>query len=166
MSAQVSNMSAQISRTRISKDDFEEAAKYLQAMRGGQSTVVKRALLIAAIIAYARPFSNNEDSKGNRATPILKARPSKLLTTQEKDLHGKLLTLRNEALAHSQYDRKAIKRLNGSSGGFVMQGRAFDILSESIDYITFESLCSKMERHCVNQLFDLNRKLSAHEAKP
>ena len=166
MSAQVSNMSAQISRTRISLDDFAEAAEYLQAMRGGQSTVVKRALLIAAIIAYARPFSNNEDSRGNRATPILKARPSKLLTAREQDLHGKLLILRNEALAHSQYDRKAIKRLSCSSGGFIMQGRPFDILSESIDYTTFESICSRMKRHCVDQLFDLNRKLSAHEAKP
>lgn len=166
MSAQVPSMAAQMNRARISKDDFSEAAEYLNAICNRYPLAVKRALVLSAIVAYVRPFTKNEDSKGNRATPFFKANPSRTLNQSEHELHTKLLALRNEALAHSQYDRKPIKRVSGSSKGFIMQGRPFDILSESIDYTLFRSLCSKMEELCVNQLFDLNRKLSALEAKP
>ncbi len=160
----VSSMLAQMSRTRISKDDFTEASEYLNAMRGRQAVVVKRALLFAAIVAYARPFTENEDKLG-RATTFLKASLSRILNQSEQAQHDKLLSLRDEALAHSQFDRKPIVRVRGSSSGFLMKGRPFDILAEPINLELFGSLCSKMERHCVNQLFDLNRKLDALKSK-
>lgn len=62
MSAPTSKLDAQFNRTHISQRDFEEAADYLNADDPSQSDTVRRALLLAAIVAYARPFTKNEDS--------------------------------------------------------------------------------------------------------
>ncbi|MEW6325160.1 MAG: hypothetical protein AB1515_07210 [Nitrospirota bacterium] len=153
-------LDAQFNRTRISEDDFSEAEDYLSAIRPKQDITIQRALLLAAIVAYARPFTKNKDGSGDRSAPYLQASPTKMLTPEEQLLHRKLINLRDEALAHSQYDRKAVRRTSGSAKGFVMQGRLFDILSENIDRGTFHAICSKMKRHCNNKLFALNRKLS------
>lgn len=166
MTTPTTKLAAQFNRTRISESDFSEAEDYLSAIRPEQDMTVQRALLLAAIVAYARPFTKNEDGSGNRAAPFLQASPTKILTPNEQVLHRRLIALRNEALAHSQHNRKAVARVNGSAGGFVMRGRLFDILSENIDRKVFHLLCSKMKRHCINKLFALNRELSNIETTP
>ena len=105
----ISKLTAQFNRTRISLGDFTEAEDYLSANHAEQSTTVKRALLVAAIVAYARPFIGNNGGSDDRATPLLQARISKIFTTpSELSLHETLISLRHQALAHSQYERKAV----------------------------------------------------------
>ena len=167
MSTRTVKLVAQFNRTRISEGDFSEASDYLMsASHQKQSMTVQRALLLAAVVAYVRPFTKNEDGAESRATPFLQASPAKILTEEEHALHKRLMALRNQALAHSQYDRKAVARINGSAAGFLVQGQLFDVLSEKIDRTMFLSLCSKMKRHCNNKLYALNREITSIEAAP
>jgi hypothetical protein len=166
MSTPTSKLAPQFNRAHISERDFVEAADYLNADDPSQTATVRRALLLAAIVAYARPFTKNKDASDDRATPFLQARLSKIFAQAELSLHKRLISLRNEALAHSQFERKAVGRISGSDGGFAAQSRSFDILSEQIDRALFLSLCRKMKRHCVNRLFALNHEVSSLESEP
>ena len=156
-------LNAQFSRTRISKWDFEEAESYLQALRARRLPVLRQALLVAAVVSYCRPFTQNEGPIEARATPQLSVGLSKLFSSAEKELHERLLTLRHQALAHSSYTRRPVGRVSGSSRGFVMARRPFDILSEQLDTKLFSTLCVKLIEHCENKLFELNRELVRRE---
>lgn len=152
-------LNAQLSRARISKWDFDEAESYLQALRAGRDPVIRRALLMAAVVAYSRPFTNNELGVEERATPKLSVSASRLFLPHEHELHERLLALRNEALAHSSYARRPVGRVSGRANGFVMSGRPFDLLSQHIDTKLFAVLCTKLAAHCEDKLFQLNRQL-------
>ena len=159
-------LTAQFNRVHLSLRDFEEAAEYLKAYRPRRQQVIKRALLLAAIVSYACPFSNNEREVPAKATSLLSVNLSRVLSSKELAMHQKLVNLRNEALAHSQYTRRPLARISSSESGFAVQGRLFDLLSESIDVEVFLALCEKMKGYCTTKLFELNRVLYGVENAP
>lgn len=109
----VQQFRAQLHRARLSSDDFAEAADYLAVISTAADDVHRRALLTAAVVAYARPFTNNSSGVEVNATPQLSVRLSKLFSQQEQQLHDELLALRNEVVAHTEYKRKPVKRIQG-----------------------------------------------------
>jgi hypothetical protein len=154
------NMEAQFNRTYISMLDFIEAEKYLQEFDptwSGNATLsdnLKRALLVAAITAYARPFSGN--SNHDLATNAPPLDPKKVLKEQWAfELHENILRLRHAAIAHSDYEMKAAAKTVSLNSGFVVQVTTFDILSEMIDVEYFRGMCILMHKYCLNKLFEL-----------
>jgi hypothetical protein len=152
---------AQFSRVHISERDFAEAKEYLRTLQRRSLEPVRRALLLAAIVAYARPFSINETSPVHEATAQLPINLKRELTQDEFALHGRLMKLRNEALAHSQYSRKPAGRVMGTATGYLVQFRGFDVLLESIDRKLFEDMCNKLMQFCNRKLFELNNMLES-----
>ena len=154
-------LEAQFNRAHISRKDFEETQEYLSSFRSRHRYPLKRAILLAAIISYCRPFTASRGGTHNKATSVLSGNPRSILSKQEYLLHDKLLSLRHEALAHSSFDRKPTGRVTAIGTGFLVQSRPFDLLSESIDVKLFRSMCEKMKNYCIDRLFDLNRHLES-----
>lgn len=132
---------AQFHRTNLSEEDFTEAKKYLMCFEQKliDSEIIKRALLFAAIVSYARPFLVNEsDPKAVRQLPI---NENQILSEDELEFHNRIISLRNQALAHSQYTRKPVNWSNGSENGFSCRASSFDLLSENTDKEQFLLYC-------------------------
>jgi hypothetical protein len=159
MSSTSAKLDAQFNRVHISLRDFAEAKDYLDALKGRRHFSVKRALLLAAVISYARPFTQNEKSPSLKAVSQLPVNASKELDAVEHDLHTRLLALRNQALAHSEFSAKPVARVMGTSRGFVSSAMPFDLLSQRIDLTLFRSMCVKLEMYCHSKLFELNHRL-------
>lgn len=70
---------AQFNRAYISEKDFIEASEFLAAYRSRHSAPVRRAILVAAIVAYSRPFTANNGGASKRATPMLIGSPKRIL---------------------------------------------------------------------------------------
>jgi len=159
-------MEAQFSRAHISKRDFEEAQDYLRAFRDEYPDSVKRALLVAATVSYARPFTENDPGDKRQSTATLAIRLKKLLTPEEISLHEKLIAIRHEAVAHSAYLKKAAKRVSGVDSGFLVKAKPYDILAEPIDRQLFLALSTKLANHCFDSMYALNKKLSSGAGEP
>src|SRR5688572_7042976 len=117
------HLDAQFNRTNISHKDFDEAEKYLTAYDETWPEVVQQALLTAAVIAYARPFRRSET--GNASTPFLPAGAVRALTFKQQELHQSILNLRDQAVAHSDFSKKATRRVRSFSTGFVTMSKPF-----------------------------------------
>ncbi len=146
-------MEAQFNRAHISERDFEEAYTYLSSYTEDLPDPLRRALLVATIISYARPFLSSDGGSAGQATETLSGNPGKILTKEENSLHKRVLTLRNEAVAHSDYKIKAVSRVQALETGFLTQSRLHDVLSERIDINLFLSITKKMKQHCISVLF-------------
>lgn len=152
-------LQAKVKRANISRKDFAEAEAYLRAYRDELSETLRRALLVAAILAYARPFTSNDSGPKGLATVRLTGNPKRILSREEFRLHERILGLRNEAVAHSDYDRKPtwfIERLWRSSR---TRSKPFDVLAETLPIDTFLAMCMKMWNHCTGTLYRLGREL-------
>lgn len=146
-----------LNRANISIKDFEEAKNYLEAYNTTLSDTLKRAVLVAAIIAYARPFTINKGGDKKMATSTLKAKPEKKLEKRELELHKKIIDLRNRGVAHSDYDLRPTRIVEKRKHGFLTVSQGFDVLSQDIPIETFLSICEKMKTHCIEALFNLGR---------
>jgi hypothetical protein len=146
-------------RTHISRDDFARARRFIKGARPYDvASTEYEALLIAAVIFYARPFSNNERKADAQSTPRLadKLVPFK---GEELKLHKRILLLRNRAVAHGE---SAFNRVQfvppftavEGEGGFATWGQTWHIASERLDLDKFEHIADEMIRRCVNHLFD------------
>ena len=112
-------LEAQLNRTNISSKDFSEAEDFLNAYRDDLSETLRRALLVSAVIAYVRPFSSNSGGSKRLATGTLVGSPKSILGSEEFRLHEKILGLRNEAIAHSDYDRRPTRFVQSIGRGFL-----------------------------------------------
>ena len=111
------------------------------------------------MVAYARPFTNNSSGVEVNATPQLSVRLSKLFSQQEQQLHDELLALRNEVVAHTEYKRKPVKRIQGSATGFSMTVKIFDIVSVPLDMYLWSGMCGALRGHCFQAMMELNSKI-------
>lgn len=148
---------AVFNRANISIKDFEEAENYLKEYSTEHSAVLQRAVKVAAIIAYARPFTINKGGDNSLSTPTLKARPDRILDERELVLHKRVIELRNKGVAHSDYELRPTRIVEKRKHGFLTVSQGFDVLSENIPIDQFLSICDKMKRHCVGVLFNLGR---------
>jgi hypothetical protein len=132
----------QLHRFSISLHDFEEAKRFLsEALQHKVSSIPYEALLIAAIIYFARPFSHN--SKDKRLKDISKIEIDSFIdiSPAERSLYDELMNLRNRCLAHAEFQYYPIS-INEKTG--VMRGRRFSILDSHIDIKAFSDLLEKL----------------------
>jgi hypothetical protein len=154
---------AQFNRAFISSGDFAEAEEYLDVYHADLPDTFRRALLVSAIVAYARPFTLNNGGAEGLATSTLMGKPKQILGNEEFILHEKILRLRHEAVAHSDYDRRPTRFLERVKRGFLVRSLSFDVLSETIDIAIFLTMCTKMRNHCTDTLFRLSPNLGFEE---
>jgi hypothetical protein len=158
-------LNAQLNRALLSAGDFGEARdclRYFQTLDlSATDVVVQRALLTAAVIAYCRPFSGNEAH--DMATEQVAVKLKALFSDEQWVLHGELNALRNEAVAHSDYDRRPVGRTHGSLTGFSIWGENFDLLREGLDVAKWEQMCERLAGECFRRAMAINRQLTLLE---
>ena len=95
----------------LDSHSFSEAADYCACLERAPEAdrIERRAFSLAAIIAYARPFSGQRDEHGNREPRSRLKLYRRVLKHDEKylELHRHVLSLRSEYAAH--YDAKRAK---------------------------------------------------------
>ena len=133
----------QFHRAALSFIDFIETTEYLRELRNDHSYIAYRAILTAAVVSYVRPFSNN----GYHPKASEMATLPRSLTTDERALHEKLLTLRNTVVAHTDFKALPAKRTGGDQNGWGVSTKEFDIRKAGIDLPTFHALTQKQIEH-------------------
>lgn len=115
------------------------------------NTTVYEALLFAAIACYYRPFSPNEKGANPPALSHLRIEDFPALSEQEQALHESCKTLRNKALAHSEFTFNPT-RLCETTG--IIASKPFSLLSQPFDIESFVQLVSKLELACHHKRAD------------
>lgn len=149
-----------VKRTQISRDDFADAKRFIDAARKNASDSIEyEALVQAAIIAYARPFSGNErgqDSPSDRnLDPAVVA-----LDGEDRILHDRIITLRNKAVAHAASVNNPVEILPLKSeatitDGFSTQSHRWSAAREQIDLDAFHRIADAMVYRCTDHLLDI-----------
>jgi hypothetical protein len=91
-------------RLLLSIRDLEEAGSFVLRLRKGSDAgaaldpVAQKALQIALVVSYCRPFSTNQ---GPGVSKTLPPEVIKRLTPEQRALHSRLKALRDEEFAHS-----------------------------------------------------------------
>ena len=139
-------------RFSIAAHDFERAIQFAtEALKQPANSIIYEALLFAAIVSYWRPFSPNELSSTAEATKRLSIEQLGVtLTAEEQDLHDRCKRLRNEALAHSSWERNPT-RLRESG---VVASRIFSLLSPPFDVRALLHLAETLRVACEHQRAD------------
>lgn len=146
-------MRADFNRAIISEYDFEEAETYLVEYQNASSDIVRKALLVAAVIAYARPFTNNEKKKSPDASPKVSFLFDHLLSDEQQSMHNRLLTLRNKAIAHSEFSRNPVSLGNVQKDGISFKSEPYQILNEDISLTEFLALCKRRKKQAIDTSF-------------
>ncbi len=137
----------EFNRYTISLADFEKASECVaEARKRLPNDLVFEALLFMAIIAYYRPFSPNEKSKQNlKATSRLNLEHLIVPSAQEKEIHIECETLRNKALAHSEFAYNPTS-LKSSTG--IISSMQFSLLTQQFD---LDGLAKLLKKHVIRR---------------
>ena len=136
----------QFNRYSIAYFNFEKAEAFAkEAESHHQSTLAFEALVFAAIVSYYRPFSPNEKDPLAPAESQLRIEDIVDLSPEEQELHNRCKTLRNKALAHSEFSFNPT-RLDPYSR--VVASRPFSLLNQPIAVDALRALLEKLIRAC------------------
>lgn len=151
-------------RTAISRRDFRETQEFLKCLKDEKKISVRYALLTAAIVSYARPFSGNEKEKRPNSTGKLHLDPAQILDSIQLALHHEIIHLRNKLVAHAEYAASPVRLLNKTGSGMELlgpyvekDGTMYDLRNylERIDPAVFARVAELFSCHCGNELFRL-----------
>jgi hypothetical protein len=145
-------------RLKISREDFAQAGAFITAARQHSvSKIEHEALLLSAIICYARPFGPNEKAvKGGEmhSDPTLDLSLAEFEDDDDLELHNRVILLRNKAVAHAEFSLNPI-RLVADRGGFgdaavaAMVYSVWDVRHERLDLFRFQRIAKEMQSRCV-----------------
>jgi hypothetical protein len=111
---------------RLHSVDMDTALGTLKMLKRYRRDDIKVALLRDIAVIYSRPFSVNRGMKGKRS-PLEK----KYVPVEHRELHGKLLDLRNKQFAHTDvtfHDPKFMKWKGDKGVAYPMSFKTFDYL--------------------------------------
>src|SRR3546814_2517582 len=121
----------QFNRAYISMRDMDRCIESLECAASALESKdykAARALITAAVVCYARPFSGNIDHPRAIAHPSFKL---STLSPEERALHKHVLELRNKVIAHSDAERNPVRLNSSSSTGWVAGSKIYDPLAEA-----------------------------------
>jgi hypothetical protein len=160
--ADLPRLNRELNRTILSHDDIGEARQYLQAFQAldlaTSDQVVLRGLLTAAVVAYGRPFSDNRPHEQANPRPPLKLKH--LFSPAQRKLHDKLINLRNEVVAHSDYERRPVTRVSAGLPGFSYWGANFDLLQQGLPIGDWLEMCNRLIAQCFTGALGANRDMT------
>lgn len=148
-------------RTHISRRDFAKSIGFINVAATHElSSPEYEALLLAAIISYARPFSGNEQGKSPPSDSRLAIDVAQLLGV-DLALHERLIEVRNKAVAHSEsayYPVELLPVIPDGEGarGFAAASQSWHVLNEHIDLVEFKRVAEALHQKCINNLFDIH----------
>jgi hypothetical protein len=132
--------------------DLKNTIKFLEALSEHEySSTAYEALLISAIIYYARPFSSNE--KKDSTHPSESRVPEEVLSElleEEIALHEKIITLRNKAVAHAEWSYHP----TGVTDNGIIKARPFSIweyFEGSAEIAKFKNLSQRVRNAVQNK---------------
>lgn len=140
----------QFNRNLISSEDFIEAKEYLNAIDDELDAVIRKALFVAAIVSYCRPFTANHGKES--AEPSISEKFVNELRSEQRTLHDRLMELRHTVIAHSDFDSKPCTRV---SGGVALMKPAAQ-LNKDIDIDLFLKLIDGMAYRCSKKNLDMD----------
>ena len=149
-------MKPKIHRLLLSCEDIWEASLVLAEWSHDLPPVVRRALLIAAIVSYCRPFTTNYGPGALRKLDIadyLKADHSSDRPLLE--LHQVLMHLRDKVVAHSDFDVQPVTLGARTTTGFTFDRLKVDVLMAPISIDDFRRLCSIVQSRCTDEMHRL-----------
>lgn len=145
--------SQELNRYSIACLDWENALAFAtEAQKHVQNSIVVDALVFSAIVCYYRPFSSNERKKNAAAKSQLRIEDFPPLTVDEQEIHDTCKILRNQALAHSEFEFNPTW-LNPKNG--VISSRPFSIHSQRFNISSFIKLVNIFQLACHNKRADL-----------
>lgn len=90
-------------RLNIAKGDIKKAIELLEAAeKHDHASIEYEALIMGAIIHYARPFSCNEKSQSANALARVPSTVIEGYSPDELTLHKRIIDRRNKAIAHAE----------------------------------------------------------------
>jgi hypothetical protein len=116
--AQLTNERKRLKRLVISNADLNHAKQYAELILNrnwDREKYLLYALKTALIVAYWRPFSENDPAPDT--LPMLENKHKKDFTTIEKRLHNRVRNLRNEVIAHSDSNAHSVRVFVGELAG-------------------------------------------------
>lgn len=153
----------QFNRVYISHKDLEKCLAYFSSAEKALSIEdwdSAGGLIAAGIIAYARPFSGNEPH--DRAVPMPPFSIS-LLDEPERDLHKRIIELRNTVIAHSDAEMNPAHTIEYRETGFLVSSRLYDPLRETTNLNQFITLAKKVYKIFEDKMFQLSCKINSHD---
>lgn len=122
-------------------------------------SVVREALATAAVVGYGRIFTA---SRGERLVGRIPGRFVQQLSTEQRELHNRILELRNREFAHSDGDAAEVKVFD-SPGTLIPVSRALrrHSLTEA-ELERLDGLCSSLHSYLTGQLVRLYELLKPH----
>jgi hypothetical protein len=151
-------------RVVLSKDDMARAMEFIEsARRHAESSIEYEACLLAAIIHYARPFTNNEGPgqaarevqrlSGVDVNAVLAGDPALI------DLHNRIVRLRMKAVAHSESSLSPAQHIpltigNPGTRGVSFVRKSWHVFSEQLDLAMFHRMATAMHGACMNRVFE------------
>jgi hypothetical protein len=136
----------EFNRYLISRDDFEDALKFLkETLHFKENSVAYEALLLSAVVYYSRPFSPNEIKSDAPATSKIDFADMGPVSEAETVLHKKLIRIRNKAIAHSESSHYPVSL---SPTTPVATSQRFALSAEQIDIALFQQLAEKFQVLC------------------
>ena len=113
-------------RLSISAEHFGRATTYLERLSEHDNASPEyEALLVASVVSYVAPFTNNERSSAPKADPTIHDVVYSNFTPDQKKLHDKLVRTRHKAVCHAEYGFYP----TGHVGNGVMLSKFFSIVS-------------------------------------
>ena len=128
---------------RLHSVDMNTALATLKMLKRYRRDDIKVVLLRDVAVIYSRPFSGN---RGNLVKHHLSEK--KYVPTQYRDLHSKLLDLRNKQFAHTDvifHDPKFMKWQGEKGVAFPMSFKSFDYIGLLRDLKNVEALIKSVE---------------------
>jgi hypothetical protein len=110
----------------------------LKVLRAFEEKDVRWIILRELVVAYARPFSANNDDQGKRH----RLDPDRVVPGELRDLHDELISLRNELIAHTDFDRWKPR----VSGWPMTTTKVWGMVIRAPDYAALDARVPEIER--------------------
>lgn len=142
----------ELNRLNIARGDIGDAVRFLDAAAGREPTSVEyEALVMMAIVLYARPFSTNELSAAAMASRCVPDSVIDGYSEAEKTLHSRIIEVRNKAVAHSEWTNYPT---SVSWDIRVIKSRRYSIYPEFLTVAAFVDLAKKLHQRLHNMVAD------------
>lgn len=142
----------ELHRLNIARKDIEKTIELIEAAeRHVQSSIEYEALIMCAIIHYARPFSCNEKSKSANATARVPTTVIEDYSSDERRLHERLIDRRNKTIAHAEWNEFPTNIVKGTK---VIRSKRYSLYPEFSDPKLLIALSKKLLTNFQNMVTD------------
>ena len=146
------NEKKELYRLNIGKWDIDKSISMLNAALKYDPTMIEyEALVGSAIILYARPFSANEKKDNAKADIRIPERIIDRYSSEERELHERILNRRNKAIAHAEWNEYQVDVDLETRG---VSSQRYSIYPEFLNIKPFHALAKKLLERLKNDIAD------------